>query len=720
MMGEQGSNPFVRGLKALIAYSGRGLPAVMEGLAVLRGSKLGLRAHLLIFGLAIVVPVLVYSAFLLHRYTESVRTSDERRALQIARALNADVDREITAIITTLETLATSDALVARDFRSFYAQAKEALRSRPWNVVLLDTHRRQLVNTRLPWGATLPTSTVVVPDLARIARETDRPYVTDLFMGTVAKRWIFSVSVPVRPHKEIEYALVMSLEPELLVEILKGESLPSGWLAAISDRKNVNMARTQMAEQFIGHTIPEESLRQYGGRSEGVITTTDFEGRRSLQAFHFSKLTGWRVATWAPLAVVEGQLHEAWMLFFWSGAVLLSLSLLLAFGVGRLMARPIGELMRAGAAVGQGKPVSPIVSTLREADQLSLVLSNAAKELNARMGAQAHLAAIVSSSPSAIVSLAPDGVIRTWNAAATSLFGYEEAEAIGRPIDILSPEGTREIFGDLYARVRAGETVHADIVRRRKDGRLIDVSINVAPMFDDAGDLVGISSISRDISERKARERHIEFLMRELAHRSKNLLAVVQAIAGQTARGSSSLEDFHAHFSKRIHAMALSQDLLLARNFKGAGITDLVHAQLAPFADEQSSRVSISGPELEIRSDAVQGITLVLHELATNAAKYGALSVPDGRVAIAWELDRSAPGEPRFRMSWRESGGPPVTPPKRKGFGHVVISQMVASALRAQVALDYAADGVSWSLDAPSSSVTQAASPAEVQRAGAS
>ena len=193
----------------------------------------------------------------------------------------------------------------------------------------------------------------------------------------------------------------------------------------MADRKNINMARTRLAKRFLGRPIPEESLRQYGDRPEGVITTTDFEGQPSLQAFHFSKLTGWRVAAWAPLSVVEGQLRQAWALFLWSGAALLSLSLLLAFGVGRLMAEPMGKLMRAGAALGQGKPVSPIASTLREADQLSLVLCNAAKELDARMGAQAHLAAIVTSSASAIVSLSPDGIIRTWNAAATSLFGYE-------------------------------------------------------------------------------------------------------------------------------------------------------------------------------------------------------------------------------------------------------------------------------------------------------
>jgi PAS domain S-box-containing protein len=519
---------------------------------------------------------------------------------------------------------------------------------------------------------------------------------------------------------EVVFALAMSLEPERLVEILQGATLPPGWVAGIADRKNISMARSRLVHDFLGRPVPEESVSQYANRAEGVIRTTDFEGHRSLHAFHFSQLTGWRTAAWAPLTLVEGPLREAWTMFLWSGAALLALSVLLAYGVGRLMAQPIGELMRAGADLGRGKPVSPILSTLREADELSLVLSNAAKELRARTGAQAHLAAIVSSSPSAIVSLAPDGTIRTWNAAAERLFGYAASEAIGQPVAMLAPHDALQALEKLYVRARAGEVVHADVVRRRKDARLIDVAVNIAPMYDDAGRLVGISSVNRDISERKARERHIEFLMRELAHRSKNLLAVVQAIAGQTARNSPSVEEFQRRFSQRIFAMALSHDLLLARNWKGAAMSELVRAQLAPFADEAASRISATGPDVEIKPEAVQGLTLALHELATNAAKYGALSVSEGKVAIAWELDAAASGGPRFHMSWRESNGPPVTPPARKGFGHAVISQMVASSLRAQVALDYAASGVSWTLDAPASSVTQAAPAGELEPAAAS
>ena len=694
-------------LSALPRRKGLGPMAAMEMLAWLRGSKLGLRSHLFIFGLAIVVPVLIYSAFLLHRYSLSVHASNERRVLEIARALNGDVDREVTAIITTLETLATSRSLEYADFADFYAQAKEALRSRPWHVVLIDSKGQQLVNTRVRWGAPLPRTAATEFDLPRIARETQQPYVTDLFRGTVAERPIFAVSVPVRRGKETPYALVMSLEPDLLVDILNGESLPQGWTAAVADRKNMSMARTRLASEFRGKPIPEESLRQYAGRQEGVITTTDFEGQRSLQAFHRSKLTGWRIATWAPLSVVDDQLRQAWTLFFWSGAALLSLSLLLAFGVGRLMAEPMTRLMHAGAALGEGKPVSPVASTLREADELSLVLSNAAKELHARMGAQTHLAAIVTSSASAIVSLSPDGIIRTWNAAATSVFGYEPEEAIGQPVHLLCAPGTREDFDKLYASVRLGTVVHADVVRRRKDGELIDVSAHIAPMYGDAGRLVGVSSINRDIAERKARERHIEFLMRELAHRSKNLLAVVQAIAGQTVRHSPSLEEFQSRFSQRVSAMARTQDLLVARDWQGASMTELVRAQLAPFTEKAHSRIEVCGPELALKANVVHSLTLALNELATNAAKYGALSVPDGRVAIGWELVEPEGLERRFHMNWRETNGPPVEPPAKKGFGHIVISEMVASALHGEVQLDYAPDGLVWSIDVPVSSVLQ-------------
>ena len=692
-------------LQALRKRMGGGPALAMDVLAGLRGSKLGLRTHLVVFGLAIVVPVLLFSAFVLHRHAQSVSTANERRALEIARSLSIDVDREVTAIITTLEALATSRALFRGDYAEFYAQAKEALRSRRWNVVLIGAGNQQLVNTRVAWGTPLPTSASTGQDLLLLARQTQQPYISNLFHGPVANRLIFAVSVPVRRGEDIPYALVMSLEPDRLVEILHGDSLPPGWTAAVADRKGINMARTRLARMYLGRSIPDESRRQYAGRPEGVIETTDFEGRRSLQSFHWSRLTGWRVAAWAPLPLVEEPLRHAWKIFLVAGAALLTLSLLLALGVGRLMAAPMAKLMQAGASLGEGKSVLPIDSTLREADELSAVLSNAAKELEARMRAQAHLAALVTSSPSAVVSLSPDGVIRTWNAAAAGLFGYAENEVVGLPAAVLSPDKAAAEMRKLHARARAGAVVHGDTVLRAKDGHSIDVSLSVAPMYDEDRRLVGISAIVSDVRERRARERHIEFLMREVSHRSKNLLAVVQAIAGQTARHSPDLDAFQQRFSERISAMARSQDLLVGNNWTGASVTDLVRTQLAPFAEAASSRIEVAGPRLELNPNAVHSLTLALHELATNAAKYGALSVAEGRLAITWEVSGPETADGRFRMSWREHNGPRVAPPSRKGFGHVVISEMMAASLHGEVKLDYACDGLSWSIDAPRSSV---------------
>jgi hypothetical protein len=229
-------------LKKLALRRGLGLETAMERLAALRGSKLGVRTHLIVFGLAIVVPVLLYIGFVLHRYTQQERVANEQRALEIARAISADIDREITSIITTLQTLATANELAICDYESFHARATQALQPRKWNVVLIDMNNQQVLNTRVPWGTPLPISSLSNPNLPMLAKETGEPYVTDLFLGTLSQRLIFSVSVPVHLWQEIRFALVMSLEPDQLVEILNSEGLPAGWSAALADRKDRIMA----------------------------------------------------------------------------------------------------------------------------------------------------------------------------------------------------------------------------------------------------------------------------------------------------------------------------------------------------------------------------------------------------------------------------------------------------------------------------------------------
>ena len=201
-----------------------------------------------------------------------------------------------------------------------------------------------------------------------------------------------------------------------------------------------------------------------------------------------------------------------------------------------------------------------------------------------------------------------------------------------------------------------------------------------------------------DITQRKQAEEHQRFLMHELSHRSKNLLTVIQSIARQTTGSTSSIAEFQAKFSDRLRAIAIAQNLLLSESWIGVPLGALLQSQLEPFGSIEASQLECAGPNISLTPAAAQAIGLALHELATNAIKYGALSEPAGKltVASAFEGDK----QERFRLSWREGGGPPVQAPKPKALG-MSIKDMVAYSLGGEVVLDFARDGLSWTLSCP-------------------
>ena len=206
-------------------------------------------------------------------------------------------------------------------------------------------------------------------------------------------------------------------------------------------------------------------------------------------------------------------------------------------------------------------------------------------------------------------------------------------------------------------------------------------------------------NVATDITERKAAEAHQRFLLQELSHRSKNLLSIVQAIADQTLRNYGDLKEFQNRFDGRLRGLAASNTLLARGDWRGSSLSALIELQLAPFTELQSPQIEIHGPEVDLTAEAAQAIGLALHELATNAVKYGSLSVPQGRLAISWEVDHAG----GLKLDWRERGGPSVTVPKPTGFGHVVMKRMIEQTLHGTVDLDFACEGLHWSLQAPAS-----------------
>ncbi len=301
-----------------------------------------------------------------------------------------------------------------------------------------------------------------------------------------------------------------------------------------------------------------------------------------------------------------------------------------------------------------------------------------------------QLAAIVESSNDSIVGTDLTRTITTWNRAAQRLYGYTAEEAIGLPIAACTVPGDRH--GEevaIFERIRAGERIEPfDTVRRRKDGALIDVSLSVSPIRDLNGQIVGASAISRDIVEQKRSAERIAMLAREAEHRTKNVLQGVQTIVHLSQ--AQTPEALKRAIEGRIQALANAHGLLAETHWGGADLEKLVRQELAPYLQKERPRAQIDGPHVPLPARVAQGIAVILHELATNAAKYGALSVINGRIAINWVR----PSNDGLLLTWIETDGPVVTPPIRHGFGTLVMESLIKLDLGGELRFDWRAEGL--------------------------
>ena len=287
--------------------------------------------------------------------------------------------------------------------------------------------------------------------------------------------------------------------------------------------------------------------------------------------------------------------------------------------------------------------------------------------------ASAWLAAIVENSDDAILSKTLDGIITTWNRGATRLFGYSAEEAIGRPVTIVIPEDRLHEEDHILSRLRAGERIeHFETVRRHKDGTLIEISLTVSPVRNAAGQILGASKIARDITAQKRAAAQQTLLLKEMHHRVKNLFALTTGLVALSARGAQDVAELTRDLTARLMALAAAHQLTLPdvdnEGTAGSATTlfSLLEAIVAPheLANERR-RIFLSGEDLPVGAGAFTSVALLLHELATNAAKYGALSTPDGRRDITVSVQ-----EDEALIRWVECGGPRVErTPDREGFG---------------------------------------------------
>jgi PAS domain S-box-containing protein len=286
-----------------------------------------------------------------------------------------------------------------------------------------------------------------------------------------------------------------------------------------------------------------------------------------------------------------------------------------------------------------------------------------------------HFLAIVESSEDTIISKDLNGIIQSWNKAAERMFGYTAGEIIGKSVLTLIPPDRRHEEDAILSRIRSGERIeHFETLRQRKDGSLVDISLTVSPVKDESGNIVGASKIARDITEQKRAEATRELLLHEIGHRVKNTLATVQAMATQTFREAPAAE--RKAFVERLQALAEAHDLLIRKNWVPANVQETIERAIAPFRGGREERLTASGPAAELPPNKTLLLAMFLHELGTNAVKYGALSQLSGKVDLRWHEERGVE-RPFLVMEWRESGGPPVASPTRQGFGTRMIERVL-------------------------------------------
>ncbi|NHK27952.1 PAS domain S-box protein [Parvularcula flava] len=440
------------------------------------------------------------------------------------------------------------------------------------------------------------------------------------------------------------------------------------------------------------------------------------------------------------------------------------------------------------------------------------------------------LESIINSSNDAIISKTLDSIITSWNPAAQAMFGYTADEMIGTSIRRLIPEDRAHEEDDILARISQGERVdYFETQRLTKNGTLIDISVSISPIHDDAGAVIGASKIARDITQRKLdralleesesrfraladnisqfawmadrkgwlfwynqrwfdytgttleemqgwgwravhhpdhvdrvverlqyswdtgepwedtfplrskegeyrwflsralpirdeagavtmwvgtntditeridHDRQVQLLMQEVNHRTKNMLSLVQAIARQTTGATH--EEFNARFSERIQALSRNQDILVNNEWRGIGLNELCRHQLTPFEDEIGTRITFEGPDVMLTAASAQTLGIALHELATNASKYGALSNDTGSVAISWTIPGTELSPGGLTLQWQEAGGPDVTEPETMGFGTGVLEKMASMGLGGTVKADFEKTGLRWCLETKDGSI---------------
>ncbi|HEY0123337.1 MAG TPA: sensor histidine kinase [Rhizobium sp.] len=528
-------------------------------------------AYLIAIALAIALPILAFVALLLFQLENNERDVLKRDAVQDAQALARTIDRQLQDMATTLRLLSSSPELEHDDIATFFYRTETVLRTDSLFVLLLDKDGQMRLNTR--WPLSRPLGKTGNMAALQSALDSGRIEASDVFVGSNVRRWVYNVTLPL-DHSPAGAALAITQDADELAKLVTTDALAPGWSAAVIDNSGHIVAASGPANHSPGDPFNKDILPKL------IASSGVYQDEKILphSLLGYARIPGWswKAVVWGPIASAQASLMSTWRFLIYGGVTLLLVALIAVYALARQVRTTIQSIADMADRMGRGEIVSPVETSVIEANQVAVALSNAS--------------------------------------------------------------------------------------------------------FD-----------------RSETEDRLHFVMHELVHRTKNLLALAQAMTRQLARQTDSVDTFQRAVADRLEGLARSIEVLTSEQWSGVSLRRVIDIHLATFL-QAPQQLDIEGQDFLLKPEAVQNLGLILHELATNSVKYGALSAPEGKIAIKWKDVEGEIG-PVVQLTWTESGGPRVKPPNVTGFGTTVTKAHAASAFGGNVEIDFRPAGLVWVLN---------------------
>jgi PAS domain S-box-containing protein len=539
-------------------------------------------------------------------------------------------------------------------------------------------------------------------------------YTTDFSEGGVTQRPVLPLTLPIwNDDGETVGVIAAALDLRWLGDMLKERILPAGGSLTISDRNGTIVAREPLPERFVGTKIPDAYLKYVNAREPGVFEALSQDGVKRILGFiplNAPPRDLYISAGLSSKAAFEAINRTAKRGFMLIGAALV-LALSLSWLASRaFIAKPFETMTDAVRAWRRGNyraridlPGSPGELGLL-ANAFNDLMDDVAERQKALQASEERARLALDAGQMGTWWYDHKKKIGGWSSQAAVLLGLppeQKTVTVEEWRKLVHPEDLDRALAKLRTAAQGSGDYEDEYRILHPNGEVRWIDSRGRVFLNSYRRPVYFVGVFQDITGRKVAEDQQRFFLDELNHRVKNTLATVQSIAAQTLRSAPNPASFKEAFEGRLLALSKTHDLLTRNAWRDANLHDIAKQELAPYRKNHDDRIVMEGPRVNLPSRYAINLGLVLHELVTNAAKYGALSSPSGRLDVKWSANGAADGPPKLHLHWVEEGGPPVEPPKRQGFGSRLISRSIEGELSGQVAIDFAPTGIRYDIFVP-------------------